>query len=62
MSDEQNQISRLENHMSTNFEKDKLEQWFPKWAVPPPLGRWSRNGRFGGGETEMGSWEGDRRL
>jgi len=32
-----------------------IEQWFPKWAVPPPWGwwetlrgRWSRNGRLGG--------------
>jgi len=25
-----------------------LKQWFPKWAVPPPWGRWSRNGRLGG--------------
>jgi len=27
-----------------------LIQWFPKWAVPPPLG----------GEAEMGGW-GNRR-
>jgi len=34
---------------------DELDQWFPKWAVPPPCGRWetlggwwSRNGRLGG--------------
>jgi len=32
-----------------------LNQWFPKWAVPPHWGRWetlegrwSRNGRLGG--------------
>jgi len=31
-----------------------LMQWFPKWAVPPPWGRWEtlggrwiRNGRLG---------------
>jgi hypothetical protein len=23
---------------------DALEQWFPKWAVPPPGGRWDYRG------------------
>ena len=39
-----------------------LGQWFPKWAPPPPCGRWrlSRgrwllNGRLGGAEKKMGS-------
>jgi len=25
-----------------------LDHWFPKWAVPPPWGRWSRSERLGG--------------
>jgi len=37
-----------------------FQQWFPKWAVRNSRGRWSRNGRLGGGEAEMGGW-GDRR-
>jgi len=36
--------------------KVRLTQWFPKWVVPPPWGRWSRNGRLGGDEAEMGGW------
>jgi len=36
-----------------------IAQWFPKWVVPPPWGRWSRNGRLAG-EAEMVAG-GDRR-
>jgi len=25
-----------------------LDQWFPKWVVPPPWGGWCRNGPLGG--------------
>jgi len=32
----------------------RVKQWFPKWAVPPPWGRWET--LTGGGETEMDSW------
>jgi len=30
---------------------NSVEQWFPKWAVPPPWGRWET---LRGGEAEMG--------
>jgi len=33
--------------------KDCIVQWFPKWAVPSPLGA-VRNSR--GGEVEMDDW------
>ena len=30
-----------------------LEQWFPKWALPPPRGRWRD---LGGGKKKGDDW------
>jgi len=47
-------LGKTSENMGTIPENIGLNQWFPKWAVPPPWGRWetlgwrwSRNGRLG---------------
>jgi hypothetical protein len=43
---------KLMNNSNSNYIKG-LEHWFPKWAVPPPGGRWD----YVGGALEVGPSE-----